>query len=144
MMDARVDVDFIRHVVREGQRKASVATSDDEAEAEDKEDLVELAMCGVKTCHDQRIDTGRAIRLHLGKAHGIFVKADAWHKRLRTIWAKASALTLTDEQEVLDAKAAEVDPNAPPPVFVAPPPETHQQRMRRIMGHVPSDDSDSD
>ena len=76
-------------------------------------------------------------------SHGIFVKADARHKRLHTLWAKASALTLTADQEVLNVKAAEVDPNAPPPVVVAPKPESHQQRMRRLLGGANSS-SDSD
>ena len=64
-----VEVDFIRHVVAEGKRKKRVKSeSDDEGDDDEHEDLVELGECKVKTCTDQRIDTGRAIRLHLGKA----------------------------------------------------------------------------
>ena len=69
LLDARVEVDFIRHVVAEGKRKKRVKSeSDDEGEDDEHEDLVELGLCKVKTCTDQRIDTGRAVRLHLGKA----------------------------------------------------------------------------
>ena len=56
-MDARVEPDFVRQVVAEGKRKP-----------DHDEDLVELGMCKVKTCKDQRIDTGRELRTHLGKA----------------------------------------------------------------------------
>lgn len=113
----------------------------------DDMDSVELATCAV--CDDQRIDTPREIRLHLGTKcvahaiprslivgrHGLVAKQVAQNIEIFT--ARDNALVLTEHQEALNAL-----PDDDKATIISPPRRKFRGPAKRWVSS--SDESESD